>query len=63
MSSEFLMITPLTVFSPIEKLILNGQNCFKDIIKDQIQENCASRTFMNTLRVNSLLITYAGVQR
>ena len=63
MSSEFLTITPLTVFGPIEKLIVNGQNCFKDIIKDQIQENCAGRTLMNTSRVNSQLITYAGVQR
>lgn len=34
-----------------------------NFIKDQIQENCAGRTFMNTLCVNSLLITYAGVQR
>ena len=56
MSSEFLMITPLysvrlKTFEWI-KLFLH-----------QSPENWAGRNFITTSRVNSLLITYAGVQR
>ena len=45
-----------SVFSQIK-------NCLKGYNLHQIQENWAGTNFMTTLHVNSLLITYAGVQR
>ena len=62
MNSEFLS-TELLCIRPDRQKSLNGKKIdLKRFSPDEIQECLAGRNFMASSRVNSLLITHAGMQ-